>query len=461
MEHDDDDFEYDEDEGYSDIEEPKKKLRLGELEDQTFTQEELHNFYKVTAVRKPKNFAKTVAAGIVGGAMALFGVLATHPLVAVGGSIALVGDVIANWKNVYRAIQKLKLKFIAKKNGARVLFGREGIKMINADGEELDREKAEDIQDDIDKLINSRFDPKYVPQVTLSNLEDSFIRQDDDEAYYTSSDIEDGLYKFYTEPRLTTKSSKFESVGPKIDLMAHDDEEKEKETEEAVEEPVEVPTEEAVEEPVEVPAEEAVEEKTDFANDYSENALDFDPFEDEDDVEDLVINEPVQEETQEAPASEAEEEIPEDVLFDNIVKNNNRYAVEVDPYQRSLAEKLLILNHDLDGHIKEDSEGLFIECDNPEALVLPEGYEYIKGVGISNLDSNPDRIVTIDVVSKINYDQENNISQEVIDSIIAKYGDTLRGLNPEDIPTYFSNESEYSFDEIEAAINAYQAGKTK
>ena len=413
MEHDDDDIEYDEDEGYSEIEEPKKKLRLGELEDQKFTQEELHDFYKVTAVRKPKNFAKTVAAGIVGGAMALFGVLATHPLVAVGGSIALVGDVIANWKNVYRAIQKLKLKFIAKKNGARVLFGREGIKMINADGEELDREKAEDIQDDIDKLINSRFDPKYVPQVTLSNLEDSFIRQDDDEEELEKTPAEETEEKDEVQEMV-------ENINDTVENSLGDA--------------------------------------------YTQDALDFDPFEDEDDVEDLVINEPVQEETKEAPAEESkepEEEIPEDVLFDNIVKNNNKYAVEIDPYQRSLAETLLILNHDLDGHIKEDSEGLFIECDNPEALVLPEGYEYIKGVGISNLDSNPDRIVTIDVVSKINYDQENNISQEVIDSIIAKYGDTLRGLNPEDIPTYFSNESEYSFDEIEAAINAYQAGKTK
>ena len=454
---------YIEDEGYESIKSPVRN-KLGELDDTPLTQEELHNYYKVTAVRRPKNFTKTIAAGVVGGALALFGILATNPIVTVGGLAVLSATAVANRKNLFRAVQKVKLKIIAKKNGARVLFGRDGIKMINADGERLTKEKARNIQDDIDRLINSRIDPELVPEVKLKNLEDAFIIGDDEDAYYTSTDNEDYLYKFYTGPRLTTK---FESVGPDLDMF--DDEEEEEVKEEVVEEPVqeEQAEEENVNQDLSEGEMESEEEQTPddtkpFDEDYSEAALDFDPFEDEE-VVDLEIKEPVQEETTSESTESEIDEIPEDTLWDNITKHNEEtYKVDIDPYERNLADTLLILNRELDGHIKEDSEGLYIECDHPEKLALPEGYEYINGVGISNIDSNPERVVTIDVVNRIQYAQETpEVSEEVIESIISKYGNILGGINTEDIPNYFANESEYSYDEIAAAIDKYQSGRTK
>lgn len=395
IENEDDEYDYDEPEDeYNQISEPTISSGL-ELDEAPLTQEELRSCYKVTAIRKPRNFAKTIAAGVVGGVLTAFGLASVNGLAITGGSALLTGTVIQNWKNIKRAVMKFKLKNIAKRHGVKVFFGTKGrIEMKNPDGSDLTPEQEDWIQYDIDKKINSWNDPDFVPQVTLDDLGSAFIMERDENAYYVATKKEVSDYK-----KMKQGETKFESVSADVDLFG---EEEELEPDEELEEPENEPEEE-------------------------------------------------QEEVDDRP-----------VLYGN-VDDDVQIKNEAD-----LMHELVRLNPELAREFKQDVSGFWLEIPHPENIRLPKGFEYIDGVGITNIDNTDDEPIKIDVFKSIDFDtpiiedsyDSYEPTEDIVDEIVEKYGVLLDGISDEDIQRISELDPNYTVKDVQAAADKYNNGRS-
>lgn len=401
-------------EDYYDVKTPH--IDVGDILDTTpLTQEELRDCYTVKSSRKPRHFKKTVAAGLIGGALTAFGLATVNGPAVLGGSALLTGTVGFNWKNLKRAVQKFKLKAIARRNGAKAYFGKNGnIEIKNDGGSDLTEEQIKWIQHDLDKLINSWNDPLDVPRVTLDNLGHAFVFPNDDVAYYTTSKKDLSEYKEMRREELDKDAEEdmtFSSVESDLDLYGDE------------------------------------EDQQDAYYDDEEQST-------EDDHEDTS------EDDFDHKISPDEEEKP--VLYGNVDDNNDIFD-ETDLYH-----ELVRLNPELASLFKQDSTGYWLEIPNPESVRLPQGFEYIDGVGFTNINTDPEQPIQIDVIKTLDFssipvdteEPSEDKSEDNVNYLIGKYGFTLKDLTDDELQRIINVETSCSAEDIEAAINKMNSRKS-
>lgn len=402
VEHDDEE-DYEDEENYNNIREPRISHGL-ELDDTPLSQEELHGLYKVKAVKKPRHFIKTIAAGVVGGVATIFGLATVNGPVVLGGTALLTGTAGFNWKNIKRAVIKQKLKSIAKRHGAKVFFGTKGrIEMKNPDGSDLTPNQEDWIQYELDRKINNWLDLEQVPEVTLDNLGDAFIFEKDPTAYYVASEKEVKEYK-----KMKKGETKFESIGPDIDLFGDE--------ENLAQEYDDEPEHEEDIKPV-------------LYGSIDDNVTIKDQA---DLMHELVRLNPelAREFKQDTTGYWLEIPNPEEIRVPNGFEYNGVAISNIDHTEDEPIEITVFKP------IQFEAQPV-VENEQPEYDVPQYETQYEPQV-----------------------EAQVETSDEVIDSIIEKYGNLLDGITEDDIQRIAQLDGKYSYADVEAAANKYNNGRS-
>jgi hypothetical protein len=391
----------------------------------------LNQQYKVVASRKPKYSKSTAALTVIGGALTIFGLAGASALSFGVGAAALANVVALNLDNLKRAARKFQLKRLAKRHDARVFFGRnDDIAMRNANGSKIIGDKIDEINEDLDNTFNKKIKSivdKYTPMVTFDKLANLFILPGDTyteektDSEYVSNYFENKAY----EENVTNGVTKFESVPTEADIFYDDGI---------------------------TPTEEEVKQKP-----LSRLLKNIIPTQEEINKALYGEDEEVVEELQEEK-EEVKEETPD--YSDEVaeLENLRRLKAEIDNPEtiekktKSAIEQIMELNPTLD--FKKDSEGYFVEVDDPNSIVCPEGFEYNGAGAITNRNSvgEYESEVIIGVFPKQELAPANPVEE------IKEFYAELLDCPKEQLVKMQQMNSKYTLEQFEEAWDSYHQG---